>query len=151
MSEKIKFKAYSTGQKIFLIGLIIWVFLQISRLIAIPLINDIQSGVESPAWMYPAYLDLFAAFLALPLIAALMKWRGLFTWTVAIIYLVISIVDHTGNFVTTTIVGPPSIVEEGMNPYLVPAIQTLLDLVFLVLLSLPNYRRLFFKMSTDVA
>jgi len=60
---------------------------------------------------YPAYLDLFAVVFAPPLIWAIVKRRGLLTWASAIIYLTVSIVDHAGNLVTTTFVGPPSIAE----------------------------------------
>ena len=55
-------------KKSFFVGLIIWILLQISRFIALILIDDINAGAESKAWMYSAYLDLFAAILALPLI-----------------------------------------------------------------------------------
>jgi hypothetical protein len=150
MKNTIKFKDFRIDEKVFYIGLIIWVLLQISRLIAIVLINDINDGAESAAWMYPAYLDLFAATLALPLIGALIKWRGLLTWMFTIVYLAISIVDHFGNFTTTTIVGPPSIVEEGMNPFLIPVVQTVIDFVFLILLLVPKYYQLFFKIDTRV-
>lgn len=147
MNATLRFKNYKTTEKAFIISLMVWVLLQTSRFIAQVLINDINSGVESAAWMYPAYLDMFAAITALPLIFALFKWRGLFTWTSTIIYLAISIVDHFGNFTTTSIVGPPSIVEEGMNPILIPAIQTVIDFIFLILLLLPSYRALFFKVE----
>ena len=147
MKETIKFKNFKTDEKIFFIGLLVWILLQMSRFIAFVLIDDINAGVESTAWMYPAYLDIFAAVFALPLIGAIMKWRGLFTWTSTIVYLAISIVDHCGNFTTTGIVGPPSIVEEGMNPYLIPVIQTVIDFIFLILLLLPKYYRLFFKIE----
>lgn len=140
-----KFKNLKIDEKIFFVGLIIWILLQISRFIALILIDDINAGAESKAWMYPAYLDIFAAVFALPLIGVLIKWRGLLTWVFTIVYLTISIVDHFGNFTTTTIVGPPSIVEEGMNPLLIPIIQTVLDFVFLILLLIPKYRQLFFK------
>lgn len=143
----IKFKEFRTSEKIFLIGLLVWILLQISRFIALALIDDINSGEESPAWMYPAYLDIFAAVLALPLIAGILKWRGVLSWTFAIMYLTISIVDHFGNFTTTTIVGPPSIVEEGMDPLLIPIIQTVIDFIFLFLLFIPTYRKLFFKVD----
>ena len=149
MDKTIKFRDFKTNEKIFFIGLIIWILLQMSRFIALVLINDINAGSESTAWMYPAYLDLFAAALALPLIGALIKWRGLFTWTSTIVYLAISIVDHFGNFTTTGIVGPPSIVEEGMNPYLIPVIQTVIDFVILILLLVPKYHRLFFKIDRE--
>lgn len=113
------------------------------------LINDINSGLESKAWMYPAYLDIFAAVFALPLILGIVKWRGLITWGFTIIYLAISIVDHFGNFTTTSIVGPPSIVEEGMNPLLIPFIQTVVDFIFLILLLVPKYYQLFFKIKRN--
>ena len=117
-----------------------------SRFVAIPLINNVTTGGESKAWLYPAYLDLFAAVFALPLIWAVIKRREFLTWACVIIYLAISIVDHVGNFVTTTHVGPPSIAE-GMNPYLVPAIQTALDILFFALLFVPRFRELFFRIK----
>ncbi len=143
-----KFKYFKTNEKIFFIGLIVWILLQISRFIAITLINDINQGNESLAWLYPAYLDVFAAIFALPLIIVLiLRRRSLLTWVCVIIYLAISIVDHFGNFVTTTTVGPPSIVEEGMNPLLIPIIQTVVDFVFLILLLVSKYYQLFFKID----
>ena len=120
--------------------------MQISRAIALVLIDDINAGESSEAWRYPAYLDLFAVVLAPPLIWAIWARRGLHTWVLTIVYWVISIVDHVGNFVTTTFVGPPSIAQ-GMNPYLVPVIQTVLDVVFLVLLFVPKFRDLFFRVK----
>lgn len=149
MGNTIKFKDFSTNEKVFLVGLIVWIFLQVSRFIAFALISDINAGNESNAWMYPAYLDIFAAVLAAPLMAAIIWKRGLLTWTAAIIYLAISIVDHFGNFTTTGIVGPPSIVEEGSSPYLIPVIQTIFDFVFLILLLVPSYRRLFFNIENS--
>lgn len=147
MGNVTKFKSFKTDEKIFFIGLIVWIFLQISRLIALVLIEDINNGAESLAWLYPAYLDIFAAVLALPLLLSIIKWRGLLTWMFTIVYLAISIVDHFGNFTTTTFVGPPSIVEEGMNPLLIPIIQTIIDFVFLILLLIPKYYQLFFKIK----
>lgn len=138
------------SERIFFITLIIWVVLQLSRAIAIPLINEIKAGAESNAWLFPAYLDLFAVVFALPLVWAIIKKRGLITWACALMYLTISIVDHAGNLVTTTFVGPPSIAE-GMNPYTIPAIQTLLDILFLILLFIPNFRRMFFHIENDVS
>lgn len=149
MSKTILLKNYTRKEKIFFIGLLVWILLQISRLVAIPLIDDIEAGSESAAWLYPAYLDLFAAVFALPLIVALIRWPGLVSWTSAIVYLAISIVDHFGNFVTVGAVGPPSIVDEGMNPFLAPAIMTVLDTLFLVLLMVPGYRQLFFNISGE--
>nr|WP_299486555.1 hypothetical protein [uncultured Allomuricauda sp.] len=147
MGTTSKLKDLKKDEKLFFIGLVIWILLQVSRFIAINLINDINGGEESLAWMYPAYLDIFAAVLALPLVLSILKFRGLLTWTFTIVYLVISIVDHFGNFITTTIVGPPSIVKEGMNPLLIPIIQTIIDFLFFVLLLAPKYYKLFFKIG----
>ena len=130
----------------FLIGLVVWIGLQLSRAIALTLIEEINAGGESEAWLYPAYLDLFAVVFAPPLIWAIVKHRGLWTWAGAIIYLTVSIVDHGGNLVTTTVVGPPSIAE-GMNPYLIPVIQTVLDGLFFTLLFAPRFRSLFFRLE----
>jgi len=142
----VQFSTLKGTEKAFIVALIIWILLQISRFIAIPLINEINAGTESKAWLYPAYLDLFAAVFALPLIWGILKRRGFLTWACVVVYLAISIVDHVGNFVTTTFVGPPSIAE-GMNPYLVPVIQTALDILFFVLLFVPKWRNLFFRME----
>ena len=143
------FSALKFEQRFFLIALMVWIALQLSRAIALTLINEIFAGAESSAWLYPAYLDLFAVIFAPPLIWAILKYRGLMTWLASIIYLTISIADHVGNLVTTTYVGPPSIAE-GMNPYLIPVIQTGLDVLFLVLLLVPRYRNIFFRVDTRV-
>jgi hypothetical protein len=138
--------ALKGADKVFLIGLLVWIALQVSRAIALTLIDSIDAGTDSVAWLYPAYLDLFAVAFAPPLIWAVWKRRGLLTWAAAIMYLTISIIDHVGNFVTTTFVSAPSIAE-GMDPYLVPVIQTVLDIVFLVLLFVPRFRNLFFRIE----
>jgi hypothetical protein len=78
---------------------------------------------------------------------ALVYQRGLNTWTLTIIYLAISIVDHCGNFVTVDLVGAPSIVPEGTNPILAPAIQTAFDLLFIILLMMSGFRKLFFELK----
>ncbi len=75
--------------------------------------------------------------------------RGILTWASMVVYWAISIVDHIGNFVTTTLVGPPTIAEGMETPYLVPAIQTVLDVVFLALLFVPVGRDLFFKLKNS--
>lgn len=141
-----KFGTLTGGAKVFLVTLIIWIALQISRLIALTLIDSINAGGDSVAWLYPAYLDLFAAVFAIPIMWAIWKYRGFLTWTTTVMYLVISIIDHCGNFLTTTFVAPPSIAED-MNPYLIPAIQTALDLLFVILLLLPRFRNLFFRIK----
>ncbi len=137
----------SVAQKLFLAAMIIWTLLQMSRFIALPLINEIDAGADSEAWRYPAYLDLFAAVFALPLIWAFIMKRGLITWACGIMYWAISIVDHFGNFVTTYHVAPPSIAEGMSNPYLPAAIMTVFDLLFLILMFIPTFRQSFFTLD----
>ncbi len=145
-----KANARTTAEKVVLYGLMLWLLLQVSRAIALTLIGDINDGAESAAWLFPAYLDLFAAVFALPLVWAVWKRPGFVTWSFVVSYLVISIVDHVGNFVTTGEVGAPSIVEEGSNPYLFPGIMTIVDTMFLLALFVPKYRqRLFFGLHGE--
>ena len=140
-------RSLSGVQKLFLIGLVIWTLLQLSRVIALPLINEINAGGDSEAWRYPAYLDLFAAVFAIPLVWAFLVKRGLITWVVGIVYWAISIVDHVGNFVTTAHVAPPSIAQGMSNPYLPAAIMTVFDFFFLMLMFIPVFRDLFFRLN----
>lgn len=57
-------------ERIFIYALSLWILLQTSRAFAIVLLNDIDAGIASEAWRYPAYLDLFAVVFAFPLIWA---------------------------------------------------------------------------------
>ena len=141
------FKELSGAERVVLIGTIVWILLQMSRFIALVLIADINEGAASEAWRYPAYLDLFAAVFAVPLALAVWMRRSLLTWVSLVVYWAISIVDHFGNFVTTSFVGPPTIAEGMENPYLVPAIQTALDVVFLAVLFIQVGRGLFFQLK----
>ena len=142
---------FSRGQKWFLYGLLFWIFTQVSRFVAIPLLQAIADGDDPEAWFYPASLDIFAAVLAIPVMALIYWRRGFASWLITVIYLVISIVDHIGNFFTTWRVGPPPTLAESSPgpPELVPAIQTFFDVVFVVLLLMPVFRMLFFQLTTD--
>ena len=142
-----RFGDLGTAEKAFVGGMVVWFLLQLTRAVAIVLIQEINGGGESIAWMYPAFLDLFAVVFAIPGIWATLFRRNATSWALIIVYWAISIVDHGGNFVTTTFVGPPSIAE-GMSPYLVPAAQTVFDLVFVVLLLTPRFRGLFFEVAS---
>jgi len=116
----INFKDFKMGEKIFFIGLIIWILLQMSRFIAFIVSIMVKQS------------------------------RGLLTWAFVVVYLAISIVDHCGNFTTTSYVGAPSIVQEGSSPYTIPVIQTVIDGLFFVLMFVPGYRRLFFKTEGEL-
>lgn len=69
------------------------------------------------------------------------------TWAALTVYWAISIVDHIGNFVTTTFVGAPSIAERMANPYPVPAVQAGFDTLFLALLFVRRFREMFFRVQ----
>lgn len=139
------------AEKWFFYGLLFWIFTQLSRIVAIPLLQAIIDDTDPDAWFYPAVLDLVAVVFALPLMAALIWRRGLLSWLFAIIYLAVSIVDHIGNLVTTALVGPPPTLAEmsSLPAEVVPTIQTIFDLLFLVLLIVPRFRKLFFLLDGE--
>ena len=53
-----KYSQLSVYEKVFLISLVVWIFSQIIRFIAIPLILSVTQGLDAAGWMYPALLDL---------------------------------------------------------------------------------------------
>ncbi len=143
------------ADRVFLIALTVWILLQIVRFIAIPLIQSIVAGVDAPGWMYPAMLDVLTAVVAPFLAVALWKWRGFAVWTFTVVYLIVSIVDHGGAFISLSLIGEPVAFEtlnpSGSSPWVAPIIQTALDFVFLYLILLPKNRRLFFELSSPAA
>ena len=52
MSRSLAFSNFSRNEKIFFIGLLIWIALQLSRFVAYPMITDIYAGSESAAWLF---------------------------------------------------------------------------------------------------
>ncbi len=123
-----------------IIGLIVWVLLQVPRLIAIPLIDGVLDGTESDAWMFPAILDVVVA-VAAPFVAfALWRVRGLGVWVLAVIFFAVSIIDHM-DAVTAGLLAPaPQLFggASGPPPALVPSIQALIDVVALAVLTRRN-------------
>lgn len=140
----------SGGARKLMIGLTAWVLLQIPRLVAVTLIASVNNGEDAAAWMYPAILDVVCAVAAPFLAVALWKWRGLTTWTLTIVYLTVSIVDHAGFFTTSAQIGTPIAFEDmGGGSELVPAIQTTIDAVFLFLVV--RSKEIFFKLAQPAA
>lgn len=138
------------SDKLFLVALVIWILAQLIRFIAIPLIMNVANGIDAPGWMYPAILDVVAAAFAIPLAFAIWKWRGFTVWTLTIVYLTLSIVDHIGALTNLTLIGEPLAFEDftgGGNPYTAPVVQTVLDVIFFGLLLMPRFRNLFFRLS----
>lgn len=122
--------------KYVLIGITVWIVLQIPRLIAIPIIQDVLSGVDEGEWMYPAILDIVVATLSPIALYVLWKKPDTFGWTFLICYFVISILDH-GDAVTAASLAPvpQTFAKMGaQNAGNAPAIQSVLDVVCIFLL-----------------
>jgi hypothetical protein len=123
--------------RLLVLGLVVWVLLQLPRLIAVPLIQDVLADTESPAWMFPAILDVVVA-VAAPLVAfALWRRRGLAVWVLAVLFFTVSIIDHA-DAVTAGLLAPtPQIFggDPGPSPAIVPSIQALVDVVALAVLT----------------
>jgi hypothetical protein len=129
--------------RLIIIGLIVWVLLQLPRLIAIPLIQDVLDGTESDAWMFPAILDVVVAVAAPFLAVALWRARGLWVWVTAIVFFTVSIVDHLDAMTAGLLAPPPQVFGggSGPSPVVVPGLQLLVDVVALWLLLRPNVKR----------
>ena len=129
--------------RLIIIGLIVWVILQLPRLIAIPLIQGVLDDTESDAWMFPAILDVVVAA-AVPFMAvALWRARGLWVWVTAIVFFTVSIVDHLDAITAGLLAPAPQIFGggSGPSPAVVPGLQMLIDIVALWLLTRRNQKR----------
>ena len=148
--NKAKYSQLSVYEKVFLISLVVWIFSQIIRFIALPLVLSVNQGLDAAGWMYPALLDIAAAILAIPLSLAILKMRGFTVWTLTIVYLTLSIIDHVGAFANLILIGEPNAFKQfndGNNPFIAPIIQTAFDILFFYLLLLPKFRSIFFDLK----
>jgi hypothetical protein len=135
-----------------IVGLVVWVLLQVPRLIAIPLIQDVLDDTESDAWMFPAILDIVVAVAAPFVAVALWRARGLRVWVSAILFFTISIVDHLDAITAGLLAPPPQIFGggSGPSPAVVPGLQLLIDLMALWLLRRPNVKRYYLATTAAV-
>ena len=124
-------------------GLTAWMTLQLGRLIAIPLIQAVLAGADSPVWVYPAVLDVVVAATTPFLLVAIWRMPGSPTWLASWTYFVVSIVDHGSAITSTLVVGMPATFQQMFNLpndaalrgiMMGPGGQTLIDLVCLALL-----------------
>ena len=123
--------------RLIIIGLIVWVILQLPRLIAIPLIQGVLDDTESDAWMFPAILDVVVAA-AVPFMAvALWRARGLWVWVSAMVFFTLDAITAGLLAPTPQIFGGGS----GPSPAVVPGLQLLIDIVALWLLMRRNVKR----------
>ena len=113
-----------------------WAILHIPRLMAISLIRSILAGNDSAIWLFPAIGDIVIGITA-PFIAFVVWWKtGLWTWVSTLIWLSISIFDHTSTitaFLTST---PPQIFKGfGDSGVFVPLGQAVIDASLFVLMA----------------
>jgi hypothetical protein len=129
--------------RLIIIGLVVWVVLQVPRLIAIPLIQGVLDDTEDDAWMFPAILDIVVAVAAPFMAIALWRARGLWVWVTAIVFFTVSIIDHLDAITAGLLAPTPQIFGggSGPSPAIVPGLQLLIDLVALWLLLRPNVKR----------
>lgn len=133
------------SQKYIFIFLTIWIILQISRLIAIPIVQDVLQGTDESAWMYPAILDIVVAILSPVAIYFLWKKRNVETWAFLLIFFVISIIDH-GNAITASSLAriPQTFVKMGAKEAgSAPAIQAIIDVLCIYFLNLKSIKNKF--------
>lgn len=117
----------------------VWAALQIPRLIAIPILQNIFSGgTDHPAWLLPAFGDIVIALLAPVVMWLVVRKRGLWVWAAALTWLFLSVYDHMSTLIAARYT-PPAHIFGGVatiNPgaAAAPAIQAGVDvLLFLVL------------------
>lgn len=132
-----------------LAALSFWAILQVPRLIAIPLIQSVQAGKDHPMWLIPAAGDILIAVPALFIAYFVWRGRGLWVWVVALLWLALSIYDHTTTIITNLSVGDPHAFEQlfgksfGGNGYLAPLSQGIVDAILFVLLLRKRARNYF--------
>lgn len=89
-----KVAAPDTRLRLAIIAIAVLALIQVSRIMAYPLAQDVLAGRESIAWLYPAYVDMFVGVTA-PFVAfGIWRRTGLGVWTAAIVWFTISILDH---------------------------------------------------------
>lgn len=138
---------HEKGTRLIRIGIIIWALMQLPRFIAIPLMGDVLDGIDSPAWMYPAILDVVVAASA-PFIAYILwKERSLRAWLFGVIFLVVSIVDHGGSVTADFLTATPQVFggEDGPAPMVMSSAQGIIDIVALWFLTRRNMRNSYLK------
>lgn len=113
----------------------IWAVVQLGRLIAIPLIQSVAAGLDDPAWMFPAIVDVVVAAGVPVALWAIWRGRGFASWLYLVLWMALSIVDHASAITAFLVAGVPSVFESfGDQGYLAPALQTLFDAAIIVAL-----------------
>ncbi|GHA75038.1 hypothetical protein GCM10009007_15200 [Formosimonas limnophila] len=131
--------------KVFLFSMTFWMLLQLRRLIAVPLIQNVLVHQDADAWLYPAIIDVVVAVATLPLIWFLWQRPLPAVWLACWTYFVVSIFDHGGAITATLFSGTPSVFQRMFDMpasdslsariqglLMGPGVQSLIDIVFIV-------------------
>lgn len=130
--------------------LIVWAFLQLGRFIAIPIIQGVLSGQDPAAWMFPAVGDILIASSAPFIIYALWKREGIYVWTATLIWLALSIFDHSSTLVASALTPIPKLFVDMTGDHsgtisiahaVTPMWQAGVDLIFFILLATEKMRK----------
>ena len=111
--------------------------LQVVRLAALPILDDIAAGRVSPMWKFPAMTDVAIGVAAL-VIAWMIVWRQtLLTWTAAIVFFAISITDHLNAIVASSagVGAPPSMFSNPTATVAQLAITSLIEIGVIIALA----------------
>jgi len=123
-----------------MMGVVVWIMLQLPRFVAVPIMQDVLNGIDSPAWLFPAILDIIVAITA-PFVAFLIwRKRGLGIWMLGILFFVVSIVDHL-DAATAGLIAPAPRIFAGSNSgsnIIIPVLQMTLDIIALIILTRPR-------------
>ena len=78
-----------------------WALIQVLRISGLSVAQGVLAGDEAAAWLFPGLGDTFLAITA-PFVA-LVVWRrsGLAIWVTAIVWFILSIVDHLDGLTAT--------------------------------------------------
>ncbi|SRR5712692_440922 len=90
-----------------IVSIALLALIQVVRIAAFQLAQDVFAGRESVAWLYPGFVDIFIGITA-PFVAfAIWRRTGLAVWVVALVWFSISIFDHLDALTTALNVAGP--------------------------------------------
>src|SRR5712692_4538163 len=93
----------------------VWALVQVVRITAFPIVQGVLAGLDSPAWLFPAFGDMFIGITA-PLVAfAIWRRTGLAAWVTAIVWFTLSISDHM-DALTSALTAPLPHSMSGSSP-----------------------------------
>ncbi len=123
--------------RVAIIAIAVWALIQVSRITAFSITQGVSAGVDSAAWLFPAFMDMFIGITA-PFVAfAIWRKTGLAVWVTAIVWFVLSLSDHIDALTALfTAPLPQSMSAMGSSGFMIVLlINIVLDLAVLILLT----------------